>query len=71
MRPSDARPFRRPSKGVHVNSTELKAPIAQFAAGARLFVGAGRIDYTKGIPERLMAFDLMLKRHPESVAKPA
>jgi trehalose-6-phosphate synthase len=33
--------------------------------GRRLFVGADRIDYTKGIPERLMAFDLMLKRHPE------
>ncbi len=31
----------------------------------RLFVGADRIDYTKGIPERLRAFSLMLQRHPE------
>ena len=34
-------------------------------------LGADRIDYTKGIPERLMAFDLMLKRHPELLAKVA
>ncbi|MBI5420371.1 MAG: trehalose-6-phosphate synthase [Deltaproteobacteria bacterium] len=33
--------------------------------GARLFVGADRIDYTKGIPERLRAFDVMLSCHPE------
>jgi len=39
------------------------------AAGNRLFLGADRIDYTKGIPERLMAFDLMLKRHPELLSK--
>ncbi len=35
----------------------------------RLFVGADRIDYTKGIPERLKAFDVLLKRHPELVSK--
>lgn len=34
-----------------------------------LFVGADRIDYTKGIPERLRGFDLMLQRHPELVGK--
>lgn len=33
--------------------------------GEKLFVGADRIDYTKGIPERLLAFDNMLIRHPE------
>jgi len=37
--------------------------------GGKLFVGADRIDYTKGIPERLRAFDLMLRRHPELKAK--
>lgn len=37
----------------------------------RLFVGADRIDYTKGILERLRAFDLMLQRHPELVGKVA
>jgi len=33
--------------------------------GPKLLVGADRIDYTKGIPERLRAFDLLLTRHPE------
>lgn len=31
----------------------------------KIFVGADRIDYTKGIPERMKAFDLMLNAHPE------
>jgi len=34
-----------------------------------LFVGADRIDYTKGIPERLRAFDRMLTLHPELKGK--
>ena len=37
--------------------------------GKKLFVGADRIDYTKGIPERLQAFDLMLSRYPETRGK--
>ncbi len=37
----------------------------------KLFVGADRIDYTKGIPERLRALDLMLRLHPEWKAKVA
>lgn len=35
----------------------------------KLFVGTDRIDYTKGIPERLRAFDMMLNRHPELKTK--
>jgi len=31
----------------------------------KIFVGADRLDYTKGIPERMKAFDLMLRLHPE------
>ena len=37
--------------------------------GPKLLVGADRIDYTKGIPERLRAFDLLLTRRPEFRAK--
>ncbi|MGE5189324.1 MAG: trehalose-6-phosphate synthase, partial [Gemmatimonadota bacterium] len=37
--------------------------------GAMLFVGADRIDYTKGIPERLRAFDRLLTLHPELKGK--
>jgi trehalose 6-phosphate synthase len=35
------------------------------AEGTRIYVGADRIDYTKGIPERLRGFDLLLKRNPD------
>jgi trehalose 6-phosphate synthase len=30
-----------------------------------LMVGADRLDYTKGIPERIRGYELMLKQHPE------
>jgi trehalose 6-phosphate synthase len=33
--------------------------------GRRLFVGVDRVDYIKGIPERLRAIDWLLTRHPE------
>jgi trehalose 6-phosphate synthase/phosphatase len=35
------------------------------AAGGPLFVGVDRLDYTKGIPERLDAFARLLERSPE------
>jgi alpha,alpha-trehalose-phosphate synthase [UDP-forming] len=35
----------------------------------KIYVGADRIDYTKGIPERMKGFDLMLKDHPELQGK--
>ena len=34
-------------------------------AGRRLVLGVDRLDYTKGIPYRLKAFDLALERYPE------
>lgn len=33
--------------------------------GERLLMGVDRLDYTKGIPERLRALDRLLERHPE------
>ncbi|NUR19915.1 MAG: trehalose-6-phosphate synthase [Gemmatimonadaceae bacterium] len=33
--------------------------------GRQLAVSVDRVDYTKGIPQRLRALDLMWKRHPE------
>jgi trehalose 6-phosphate synthase len=39
------------------------------AGEMKLMVGADRIDYTKGIPERLRAFDQLLTRHPEFRSK--
>ncbi|ADV68411.1 alpha,alpha-trehalose-phosphate synthase (UDP-forming) [Deinococcus maricopensis] len=32
----------------------------------QILLGVDRLDYTKGIPERLEAFDLFLDRHPET-----
>jgi trehalose 6-phosphate synthase len=32
-------------------------------------VGLDRIDYTKGIPERLLALDILFSRHPEYLGK--
>jgi len=31
----------------------------------KIYVGADRLDYTKGIPERMKGYDLMLRLHPE------
>ena len=31
----------------------------------KILVGIDRLDYTKGIPRRLLAFESLLKRHPE------
>ncbi len=33
--------------------------------GVRVLVGIDRLDYTKGIPRRLLAFERLLLRHPE------
>ncbi|WP_284164765.1 trehalose-6-phosphate synthase [Frigidibacter sp. SD6-1] len=33
--------------------------------GAKLVVGVGRLDYTKGIPEFLSAYELLLQRYPD------
>lgn len=33
--------------------------------GRALAIGVDRLDYTKGIPHRLRAFDLLLRQHPE------
>jgi trehalose 6-phosphate synthase/phosphatase len=35
------------------------------AAGEKLLVGIDRLDYTKGIPRRLLAFESLLRSHPE------
>jgi trehalose-6-phosphate synthase len=44
-------------------------PWGEGIMATKIYVGADRIDYTKGIPERLRAFDEMLKRHPELRSK--
>jgi trehalose 6-phosphate synthase len=53
------------SPGVRQATEGFARELGEATAATRLFVGADRIDYTKGLPERLRAFDLLLARHPE------
>jgi trehalose 6-phosphate synthase len=43
---------------------EVQALTEQFS-GRALLLGVDRLDYTKGIVERLLAFELLLERNPE------
>jgi trehalose 6-phosphate synthase len=38
-------------------------------AGVKILLSVGRMDYTKGIVERLQALDTLLARHPEWIGK--
>ena len=48
-----------------VQSRALNATAARVAHGERIVLGADRLDYTKGIPERIRAFERFLERNPE------
>ncbi len=37
--------------------------------GKSVMVGVDRLDYTKGIPQKLRAFELFLSEHPEYVGR--
>ena len=39
------------------------------APNQRILIGVDRLDYTKGIPRRLLAYEQMLRRHPELIGK--
>ncbi len=77
-RPTFVKPFpisidpslwRGPAKAAD-QAAELKAVRARLGLGGeRLIFGVDRLDYTKGIPDRLRAFDRLLQRHPEWVGR--
>ncbi len=47
-------------------SEEVRAMAAAHRPpGAQLLVGIDRLDYTKGIPRRLLAYEALLRAHPE------
>jgi trehalose 6-phosphate synthase/phosphatase len=46
-------------------SAARKAPHQPEVDGERVVLGADRLDYTKGIPERMRAFERLLELHPE------
>jgi trehalose 6-phosphate synthase/phosphatase len=58
----DAAAFQERSR-----SPEVQSHAVEFRGrrGERLLVGIDRLDYTKGIPRRLLAFERLLKDHPE------
>lgn len=49
----------------HQDVTERSEQIARDLNGNRIILGIDRLDYTKGIPERLAAFRLLIETHPE------
>ncbi len=57
--------------GIPVAATEARAraalarPAPRRAEGVREILGVDRLDYTKGIGERLLAIERLLERHPE------
>jgi trehalose 6-phosphate synthase/phosphatase len=50
--------------GVVAKSAALRA-----TCDGPLFAGVDRLDYTKGIPERLLAFERLLVAHPELIGR--
>lgn len=56
----DPRRFREP----HEESREV-AGLRDALLGKRLILGVDRLDYSKGIPERLDAYERMLERYPQ------
>jgi trehalose 6-phosphate synthase len=44
---------------------KVRGELARVVRGRKLVLGVDRLDYTKGIPERLLAFERLLIQHPE------
>jgi trehalose 6-phosphate synthase/phosphatase len=63
----DTESFRRARDEAHAAS---EAAALRASAGERtILLGVDRLDYTKGLPERLAAFERALERHPELVGR--
>jgi len=46
-------------------ATQVEAKALRGDESVRLLVGVDRLDYTKGIPRRLLSYEKMLQTHPE------
>jgi len=49
----------------HFESLAEEAPLQPEMQREKVVLGADRLDYTKGIPERIQAFERLLELHPE------
>jgi len=57
---------RRFAGAVHDPQVEKEITrIRQFVGTEKILLSVGRLDYTKGVPLRLMAYDALLEEHPE------
>ncbi|KAG7812555.1 hypothetical protein KL921_001787 [Ogataea angusta] len=56
-----------------LRTDEVKSRIKQleskFGQDCKLIVGVDRLDYIKGVPQKLHAFEIFLERHPEWIGK--
>ncbi len=59
----------RQSESPWVSKTCGTLTVEQRLGGLKLILGVDRLDYTKGIPERLEAFDRLLDTHPEHLGR--
>jgi trehalose 6-phosphate synthase len=48
---------------------ERVAELEQRFRGVKLIVGVDRLDYIKGVPQKLHALELFLTQHPEWIGK--
>ena len=56
----------------NLKKDSVKSRIAQLEqrfAGVKLIVGVDRLDYIKGVPQKLHALELFLTQHPEWIGK--
>ena len=54
-----------PAAATATASRRRCASLREDAAGRKIIVGIDRLDYTKGIPRRLLAIDRLFTEHPE------
>jgi len=59
----------RQSESLSTTKAMQELSAEQRLGGLKLILGVDRLDYTKGIPERLEAFDRLLDSHPEYQGK--
>lgn len=57
------------SQRVAENRQRFIRELGEEVLQTRLYVGVDRLDYTKGIAERIQGFDIMLKRYPDLAGK--
>jgi alpha,alpha-trehalose-phosphate synthase [UDP-forming] len=60
----DPEAYRPPPEFARGNSARVRGVLKRSLTGHKLVLGVDRLDYTKGIPERLLAFEHFLRRHP-------